>query len=136
MYLYINTTERDSFVIALVAGEKAVKKKTVKSLRKHSEKLLKSITGLLAQADISLSDIKGIATVKGPGSFTSLRIGIATANALAYGLGIPVVGIAQAQEMGGIAKLFKGRRRSSVSIVVPEYGREPDIIMKKGVKGR
>lgn len=132
MYLYLNTTERDSFTIALVKGERVIKKRTVKSERKHSEKLLKSIDMLRR----GLSGIKGIAVVKGPGSFTSLRIGITTANALAYGLGIPVVGIAKEQVIAEVAKLFRPRHASRrFAIVVPEYGREPDIIMKKRVRG-
>ena len=132
MYLYLNTTERDSFAIALIAGERVIKKRTIQSFRKHSEKLLKSIAALLASGGYSLKDIKGIAAVKGPGSFTSLRIGIATANALAYGLRIPVIGVSAEQELAGLSKLF-GRRKSKrgISIVTPEYGREPDIIMKE-----
>lgn len=133
MYLYINTTERDSFVIALVSADGAVRKKTVQSYRKHSEKLLSSITRMLEQAKASLTDIQGIATVKGPGSFVSLRIGISTANALAYALQIPVIGVSKEQGIDKIAGLFKRRRASSKAprIVLPEYGREPDIIMKK-----
>ncbi|MBI4122468.1 MAG: tRNA (adenosine(37)-N6)-threonylcarbamoyltransferase complex dimerization subunit type 1 TsaB, partial [Parcubacteria group bacterium] len=127
MYLYLNTTERDSFTIALLVGERIVKRRTVKSERKHSEKLLKSIAGMLKQSKTPLSDIKGIAVVQGPGSFTSLRIGIATANALAYGLGIPVSGVAKEQEIAEVVTLFRPRYASRrIAIAVPEYGREPD----------
>lgn len=132
MYLYINTTERDSFTIALIEGDRVAKNKIVKSERKHSEKLLKSIQALLKSAKAALSDIKGVAAVKGPGSFTSLRIGIATANALAYGLGIPVIGVSSEQKLESVSKLFARRKsKRAIHVVVPEYGREPDIIMKK-----
>lgn len=133
MYLYINTTERDSFVIALVNDDGVIRTKTVASNRQHSEKLLKSIQALLKSAKASLDDVRGVAAVKGPGSFVSLRIGISTANALAYALQIPVIGVSKEQGIDEIAALFKRRRVSSKAprIVLPEYGREPDITAKK-----
>ena len=131
MYLYINTTERDSFAIALVNDEGAVRSKTVTSNRQHSEKLLSSIQQLLKQAKSSLSEVKGIAAVKGPGSFVSLRIGISTANALAYALQVPAIGVSKEKGIDEVARLFKRRRSSKPTIIMPEYGREPDIIPKK-----
>ncbi|OJI06186.1 tRNA (adenosine(37)-N6)-threonylcarbamoyltransferase complex dimerization subunit type 1 TsaB [bacterium CG10_46_32] len=130
MYLYINTTERDSFELALIGESKLIKKKIVKSNRQHSEKLLKSIQALLKSGTSSLADIKGVAAVKGPGSFVSLRIGISTANALAYALQVPIVGVSQEKGIDEIAQLFK-RLTSFTKIITPEYGREPDMVMKK-----
>ena len=130
MYVYINTTERDSFTIALASDDGAVRAKTVESQRQHSEKLLKSIQALLKSAKASLNDVKGIAVVKGPGSFVSLRIGISTANALAYSLKIPVISVSKEKGIDEIAALFK-RRSSFTKIIIPEYGHEPDIVMKK-----
>ncbi|MBI4122695.1 MAG: tRNA (adenosine(37)-N6)-threonylcarbamoyltransferase complex dimerization subunit type 1 TsaB [Parcubacteria group bacterium] len=133
MYLYLNTTERDSFVIALVNAGGDIRTKTVKSERKHSEKLLASIQRMLLQAKVSLSDVRGIAAVKGPGSFVSLRIGISTANALAYALQVPAIGVSKEKGIDEIAALFARRQPSSknVRIIMPEYGRDPDIIPKK-----
>ena len=102
MYLYINTTQRDLFIIALIDNKKVIKKKTVKSLAKHSEKLLLSIKSLLKSINKKNTDIKGIAVAKGPGSFTSLRVGITTANALGYAFDIPVKGIDNNQDISNI----------------------------------
>lgn len=123
MYLYIDTTEKESFDIALLDRGSVIKKKRVKSIRKHSEKLLKSIDMMLKSEKARLKDILGILVVRGPGSFTSLRIGIATANALAYGLQVSIKGIDKDQDLDDIASLIK----KSDNIVIPEYGREPDI---------
>jgi len=90
----------------------------------------------------SLKDIKGIAVVKGPGSFTSLRIGIATANALAYGFGIRVLGIGESASStdrrgGGWDEIIKKLNRlannqsNNVRVIVPEYGQEPHITEPK-----
>jgi len=59
----------------------------------HSEKTLPMIDWLLKEIGIKGNEIDGIAVSKGPGSFTSLRVGVSTAKGLAYSLGIPVIGV-------------------------------------------
>lgn len=55
--------------------------------------LVPFVQGLLEEAGLSKSDITSLVVVKGPAPFTSLRMGIAFANALADGLGIPLYGM-------------------------------------------
>ena len=59
----------------------------------HTEKLVPSIDWLLSELAIDKSDLTAIAVSLGPGSFTSLRVGISTAKGLCYSLGIPLVGV-------------------------------------------
>lgn len=59
----------------------------------HAESLAESIRNLLGLLQISFWDLGGIAVSIGPGSFTGLRIGLATAKGLAFSLGKPIVGI-------------------------------------------
>lgn len=59
----------------------------------HSEQLLPLVDTLLYQTKTRLDEVEGIAVGGGPGSFTGLRIGIATAKGLAQGRNIPLVGI-------------------------------------------
>ena len=59
----------------------------------HSVKLMPMIDGLFQKAGRSVDQVELIGAVTGPGSFTGLRIGAATAKAIAYSLRIPVVGI-------------------------------------------
>lgn len=59
----------------------------------HSEQLLPLIVDLLEQSRYSLEQVEGIAVSGGPGSFTGLRIGMATAKALAQGAGIPLLAV-------------------------------------------
>ncbi len=87
--------------------------------RQLAETLHSKITELLGSQAKNLQDIKGIVVYKGPGSFTGLRIGISTANALAYSLNIPIVAQANPWIEDGIARLLAGE---SDGTALPEYG--------------
>lgn len=59
----------------------------------HSQRLLPLLESLLADAGVELGSVDGVAVVNGPGSFTGLRIGVATAKGLAWGCGKPLVAV-------------------------------------------
>ncbi len=62
-------------------------------IKSHSEYLVPSINHLLEVCGIQTSSIHAIAVSKGPGSYTGLRIGTATAKGLCFGLGINLIAI-------------------------------------------
>lgn len=59
----------------------------------HAEHLMPLTTAALAESDCALADLGAVVVGVGPGPFTGLRVGIATAAALGDGLGIPVHGV-------------------------------------------
>jgi tRNA threonylcarbamoyladenosine biosynthesis protein TsaB len=59
----------------------------------HSRRLLGSIDWLLRESSLTLDDVSAIAVGLGPGSFTGLRIGMATAKGLCQGSDKPLIGI-------------------------------------------
>jgi tRNA threonylcarbamoyladenosine biosynthesis protein TsaB len=61
--------------------------------RRHAETLAPAIEFICRQAQVELSDLGAIAVDVGPGLFTGLRVGIATAKAMAQALRIPIIGI-------------------------------------------
>lgn len=61
--------------------------------QKHAELTLPRLAELLAECNIALKSIQGIAFGNGPGSFTGLRIGCGIVQGLAFAGGIPVLGI-------------------------------------------
>ncbi len=60
---------------------------------RHGEELLKRIDEMLGDATTTKESLGGIVVGTGPGAFTGLRVGLATAKALALGLGIPLAGV-------------------------------------------
>ncbi len=85
-----STTER--LHLALVAGATAWTRRIVGGLgHSHSQSLLPTLNELLAEAQRTPRDLRGVVACVGPGGFTSLRIGVATAEGLAL-TGLPTWG--------------------------------------------
>jgi tRNA threonylcarbamoyladenosine biosynthesis protein TsaB len=61
--------------------------------RRHAENLTPAIEFACQQAGMTLSDIRLVAVDVGPGLFTGLRVGLATAKAIAFALRVPMVGV-------------------------------------------
>ena len=74
--------------------------------RGHAEHILGMIDAVLAEAEISLSMLDGIAASVGPGAFTGVRISVAVAQGLAFGAGLGVVPITtlEALALGAMQK--------------------------------
>lgn len=79
--------------IAIIREGKLLAGEYLSVIATHSEKVLPGISDLLHRAGISPEEISGIAVSSGPGSYTGLRIGIATATGLAAGWGKGLKGI-------------------------------------------
>ena len=70
---------------------------------RHGEELLGRIVELLAAEDLRRDELGAIVVGTGPGAFTGLRIGLATAKTLAHELDIPIVGISTAAALAHAA---------------------------------
>jgi len=79
------------------AGEVATRSWPVR--HQHGETLLPTLVAFLAERGASLADLRGIVVGTGPGAFTGLRVGLATAKGLAHGLGLPIVGVSTAEAL-------------------------------------
>lgn len=64
---------------------------TVSSDRRHAESLAPMIRFVMQQASLDMRDLSAVAVDVGPGLFTGMRVGIATAQSLAWALDLPVV---------------------------------------------
>lgn len=61
--------------------------------RNHTVELLPTLDRLLAQAGASKANLRAVFVCLGPGMYTGLRVGVATAQGLAYALGLAAVGV-------------------------------------------
>jgi hypothetical protein len=64
---------------------------------RHGETLLPAISRFLGEQNLRRARLTGIVVGTGPGAFTGLRVGIATAKGLAHGLGLPIAGVSTAE---------------------------------------
>jgi tRNA threonylcarbamoyladenosine biosynthesis protein TsaB len=116
-------TDKPEAELYLFDGDKKLAEIKWQAHLKLAETLNTEIEEILNKSSISYKDLQGIAIFKGPGSFTGLRIGISTANALAYGLAIPIVARSgQAWLKTALADLASGQNDGTA---LPEYGAPP-----------
>jgi tRNA threonylcarbamoyladenosine biosynthesis protein TsaB len=73
-----------------------------------SSHLMRLVDAVLAQVGCPVSDLEGIAVSLGPGGFTSLRVGLATAQGLAMATGTPLVGCSTFEALVAMAAGWQG----------------------------
>jgi tRNA threonylcarbamoyladenosine biosynthesis protein TsaB len=98
--------------------------------RELSVTLLGVIRDELARLSATFQDIGAVVIFRGPGSFTGLRIGVTVANTLSYGLGVPIIGVAEEQDWieRGLTRLQAGE---DDRLILPEYGAEAHITKQR-----
>jgi tRNA threonylcarbamoyladenosine biosynthesis protein TsaB len=110
-------TSTQSPSLALTRGERLVGDLWLGPDPGAGRRVLEGTHHLLTAAAVGLQDIERIVVGVGPGGFTGLRIGLATANALGQALGRPVIGASSLEALGvGIAETVRPG-----AVVVPAH---------------
>lgn len=92
--------------------------------------LAKNLLGELDElVNGDFDQLTGLIAYKGPGSFTGLRIGITTQNAIAYGKELSIVGAAGDNWLSNGVKRLQNNENDK--IVLPDYGAAPHITKPK-----
>ena len=92
MALILNIdTATESASLALSEKDRIVATTKNKEIRDHASWIHNAIKAILDKAGHSLSQLEAIAVTAGPGSYTGLRVGMATAKGLCYVLSIPLI---------------------------------------------
>lgn len=79
--------------IAVYNGSEILAENCWSSPNRHTVSLAPAIDEMLNNLEIEKKKLKAVAVALGPGSFTSLRVGLSFAKGISLGLGIPVIGI-------------------------------------------
>lgn len=94
--------------VAIIEEENMVAEYTIHYKKTHSQTLLPMLDEIVKMVELDLSEIDAIAVAKGPGSFTGLRIGSATAKGIGLALKKPIIPI---PTVDGIAYNLYGTNR-------------------------
>ena len=93
---------------AVMDEEKVYSEFTAQNKNTHSASLMPMIEAALNAAGTEISGLDAVAAVTGPGSFTGVRIGVATAKGLAHGAGLPCIPVDALEALGASAGEFDG----------------------------
>jgi tRNA threonylcarbamoyladenosine biosynthesis protein TsaB len=140
LILALETATR-SVSVALLRGEQLIGEASGERERSAAESLLPCVDAVLGEAGLSPQDIEAFAVSVGPGSFTSLRVGIATAKGLAFGSGCPVApvrtlaALALAAGAGSepVVTLLDARRGELYAGAWKRYGSAAHPVLPEGV---
>ncbi len=115
----------------------------VASDRRHAESLAPMIEFVMRQADVDMKDLSAVAVDVGPGLFTGMRVGIATAQTMAWALDLPVVPVCSLDALSlnietvdsVVASVLDARRGEVYWAMyrMREPGREPERVTEPRV---
>ncbi len=100
--------------------------------RDHAKRLVGELDRLMREAGVKRRELRGVAVGLGPGSYTGLRVGIASAKGLARGLGVPLYGVSTLEAMAS-SSLATGQ--TAVVALEAGRGRVYAAAFKRGVRG-
>jgi tRNA threonylcarbamoyladenosine biosynthesis protein TsaB len=89
--------------------------------RGHAEKMMDLIGEVLDKAGATYQSLTGLAVCVGPGSFTGIRVGLATATGLSIALSLPVRGVTSLQALA-LAAVWHGKGKPILSMVDAHRG--------------
>lgn len=85
--------------VALVDGDQVLAELHYEDEMKHAERLFPTLDTLFAEAGCTRAQITRVACDVGPGSFTGVRVGLASAKGIALGLSVPLIGVGSLEAM-------------------------------------
>jgi tRNA threonylcarbamoyladenosine biosynthesis protein TsaB len=105
--------------VALLRGERLLAERASLPGQHHAERLLPMLDELLGEQGVGLDQVDGFAVSIGPGSFTSLRIGLASVKGLAFGSDRPVAAVSTLEALAWSASRRADVARDSARVLVP-----------------
>ncbi len=87
-------------IVACGEGLDVLAERVTVDARAHAERITPNVLGALADAGLKMADLSGVVVGCGPGPFTGLRVGMATAAAYGHALNLPVRGVCSLDAIG------------------------------------
>lgn len=127
-------TATSACTVAVTDGESLLAELTLQVPRAHSTRLMPLVAQALEESGTARTVLDAIAVGVGPGSFTGLRIGLATAKGLAFALDKPCVGVSTLRALaygtgactGLVAGMLDAKRGEVFAAVYAAGGPDPD----------
>jgi tRNA threonylcarbamoyl adenosine modification protein YeaZ/ribosomal-protein-alanine acetyltransferase len=94
-------TATPAVTAGILADDEVLAERVTVDARAHAEQLTPNVLGALADAGLQMADLAAVVVGCGPGPFTGLRVGMASAAAYGHALGIPVHGVCSLDAIGG-----------------------------------
>ncbi len=101
-------------VVSVVDGDRLIGVSERRTERGHTERLLEAVHAVLHEAGVAIRDLDGIAVAVGPGRFSGLRVGLATAKGLAVSTGVPVWPVSTTESLAASAPAREGLILSAI----------------------
>jgi tRNA threonylcarbamoyl adenosine modification protein YeaZ len=117
--LAIDTSGTNALVALAEADGTLVAERRWPAGYRHGEELLGRIDEMLATTGVPMTELGGIVVGTGPGAFTGLRVGLATAKALARGLGVPIAGVPTSEALLRAASLAGAVEGTHAVLLLP-----------------
>jgi tRNA threonylcarbamoyladenosine biosynthesis protein TsaB len=102
---------------------------------RHGETLLPAVERLLDEHGVARTALVGIIVGTGPGAFTGLRVGLATAKGLAHGLGRPITGVSTAEALLAAAAAAEPEAADRLVLLLPA-GPSDRVVVERAVPPR
>lgn len=125
--------------VAIQSDDILVGEYTIHNKKTHSQTLLPMIQDMLRMAEVPVEELDAIAVAAGPGSFTGLRIGAATAKGLGQALNIPLVAVPSleglAYNLAGadalVCPIMDARRNQAYYGIYDVSGEKPVVVAEQ-----
>ena len=97
---------------------------------RHGELLLAGVGQLLAETGLARERLAGVVVGIGPGAFTGLRVGLATAKTLAHAMSLPIAGVGTGEALLHAAWLAEGRAPGAASALLLPAGPHDRVLVR------
>lgn len=137
-FLSFETSTKKNFSLALSQDEKVLRYRNVASASVLEDAILPAVDQILDLGGIKFNQVDAFAVALGPGSFTSLRVGLSTVKAFAMGTNKPIVGIpsmdivahgVDKQAYDQVCVISDARRGMVYAALYGPQGREGDYLL-------